>query len=67
MIRTLRLFFALDDGKKKTVSINYVKETLLAADLQALMEEMIDSEFFSDGIAGVAGADLTARTTTVII
>ncbi len=65
MIRTLRLMFATDLGKTFTVSLNYVKDDMTGAQIKALMEKMIDDELFIEGLAGIKGADLTARTQTV--
>lgn len=67
MIRTLRLFFMRDEGTKYTVSFNYAKGVITAQMVQDLAEAMLDEEFFAEGLAGFAGADLTARTTTVIV
>lgn len=65
MIRTLRLKFATDEGKTFTVSFNYVKDTMTSAEIEALMNEMLDQEIFAEGLAGLAGADLVARTQAV--
>lgn len=67
MIRTLRLFFMSDQGTKYTVSFNYAKEVITAQMVQGLADAMLDEEFFAEGLAGFTGADLTARTTTVIV
>ncbi len=66
MIRTLRLIFSTDEGKKYYVSLNYAKEAPVAADVEQLAEDMLDHDFFAESLS-FTGADLTARTTTVIV
>ena len=65
MIRTLRLMFATVEGKTFTVSLNHVKDDMTAPQIEALMEQMLDSEMFAEGLAGLKGAALIARTQTV--
>lgn len=65
MIRTLRLIYVdVDTQKKRSISFNYAKTAPLAADVQALGFALED--IFADALA-FFGADLTERTTTVIV
>lgn len=66
MIRTLRLIFSTDEDKKYYVSLNYAKEAPVAADVAQLANDMLDHDFFAESLS-FTGADLTARTTTVIV
>ncbi|MDD3917770.1 MAG: DUF2922 domain-containing protein [Synergistaceae bacterium] len=66
MIRTLRLIYSTDAGKNYYVSLNYAKEAPVAADVAQLANDMLDHDFFAESLS-FTGADLTARTTTVIV
>ncbi len=63
-MKTLRMKFATDEGKTFTISLNYARDDLDAAEVETAMEAMLDEEMFAEGLAGLSGADLVDRTVT---
>ena len=63
-MKTLRMKFATTEGKTFTISLNYARDDLDAAEVETAMEAMLDEEIFAEGPAGLSGADLVDRTVT---
>ncbi len=63
-MKTLRMKFATTEGKTFTISLNYARDDLDAAEVETAMEAMLDEEMFAEGPAGLSGADLVDRTVT---
>ena len=66
-MKTLRMKFATVEGKTFTISLNYARDDLSAAEVETAMEAMLDEEFFAEGLAGIDGADLVDRTVVALI
>ena len=66
-MKTLRMKFALDSGKTRTISLNYAKDTVSASAVEAAMNSMLDDEMLVGQYAGLAGADLVDRTVTHLL
>jgi len=63
-MKTLRMKFATTEGKTFTISLNYARDDLDAAEVETAMAAMLDEEMFAEGPAGLSGADLVDRTVT---
>ncbi len=61
-MKTLRMKFATDEGNTFTISLNYVRDNLASGEVETVMESMLDNDFFAEGLAGLAGADVVDRT-----
>ncbi len=67
MIRTLRLIFKTDAGKNFIVSMNYCKGDVSAQEATDLANALLDEEIFAEALVEFSGADLTQRTTSVLV
>lgn len=61
-MKTLRMKFATDEGNTFTISLNYVRENLTSGEVETAMTAMLTNDFFAEGLAGLAGADVVDRT-----
>jgi hypothetical protein len=66
-MKTLRMSFTNEDGKKTTLSVNYAKEGLTSAEVQTAMTAVLALPVFTPGLVASAGADLVDRTVTEIV
>lgn len=66
-MKTLRMKFALDSGKTRTISLNYAKDDLTASAVESAMNSMLDDEMLVGQYAGLSGADLVDRTVTTLL
>jgi len=66
-MKTLRLIFANEDGKKTTLSINYAKDGVTQTEVQTAMTTLAGLPIFSPDLTAVSGAELVDRTVTEII
>lgn len=62
-MKTLRMQFALSDGKVKTVSFNYARENLTSGAVETAMEAIQTQGVLPD-VVGLAGADVVERLVT---
>ena len=62
-MKTLRMQFALNDGKEKTVSFNYVRENVTSGEVENAMD-VIHAQSVLPNVVGLAGADIVDRTIT---
>ncbi len=66
-MKTLRMQFGTAEGGRWQLSLNYPREDLNAADVEAAMQELIDSNAFVEGLVGILAADIVDRTVTELI
>jgi hypothetical protein len=66
-MKTLRLIFANEDGKKSTLSIPHAKDGVTQAEVQTAMTTLVGLPIFSPDLTGVSGAELVDRTVTEVI
>ena len=62
-MKTLRMQFALNDGKVKTVSFNYVRENVTSGEVENAMDVILAQSVLPN-VVGLAGADIVDRTIT---
>lgn len=62
-MKTLRMQFALNDGKVKTVSFNYVRENVTSGEVENAMDVILAQSVLPN-VVGLAGADIVDRTVT---
>ncbi|MDD3917985.1 MAG: DUF2922 domain-containing protein [Synergistaceae bacterium] len=62
-MKTLRMQFALNDGKEKTVSFNYVRENVTSGEVENAMDVILAQSVLPN-VVGLAGADIVDRTIT---
>ena len=55
--------FALNDGKVKTVSFNYVRENVTSGEVENAMDVILAQSVLPN-VVGLAGADIVDRTIT---
>jgi len=64
VIKYLRLHFTTVSGDESSITVRYPKDDLTGTQVETCMNAIIGAAIFTDGLNGIAGADIYERTIT---